>query len=106
MKTTSILVSMLGAAMLSGCAAAPLVVGGAALATPTIVSSNNRVSDVTDKYTDAQIERCMNSLTAKDQIRIQERVRSAAVVPLVGAWRAEKVGAEEAEKICKEKGII
>ena len=92
--------------ILSGCVAAPLAVGGAMMAAPAVVSANNRPSEITDQYTDAQIERCQRNLTFRDQQRIQERAQQRAFIPLVGPALVQRTILEEAEKICKEKGLL
>lgn len=64
------------------------------------------------KYTDAQITRCQNSLTLKEQDEVQRNARAkmmgTALIPFVGVFMVD--GSEEmfveAEKICKRKGIL
>ena len=106
MKIHTIVLGPLAMAVLTNCAAAPLAMSAGMMAAPAIASSNNKVSDVTNKYSNAQIERCARSLTTKDQIRAQEAMKRRAMIPIVGVFGTEKAYYAEAEKICKEKGIL
>lgn len=81
-------------------------VGFTALAMSLTACSGLGPSPTLAKYSDAQIRRCMSSLTVKDQNQIQAAVQRAAIIPVVGVFTAQEAQYKEAEKICKRKGIL
>ncbi len=64
------------------------------------------------KYSDAQINRCYNSLTIAERDEANRRARAdatgKAMIPLVGVFLvdANEEIYQEYERICKRKGII
>ncbi|WP_299852575.1 hypothetical protein [uncultured Roseovarius sp.] len=86
MKTRNLGAITIFAFGLAGCAAGP---------SPTLA-----------KYSDAQINRCYNSLSYKDRQAAQAKAQQVAYIPIAGALMFEEQLYKEYEKICKRKGIL
>ncbi len=92
--------------VLPGCVAPLGLMGPAIYGGTKAVGATSSATNVTDKYTEEELNACYASLTSKDQLRISEATKSTSYIPLVGSALMEEAAYEEMEEICIEKGVF
>ena len=93
---------------LSGCAAGMAgayaqlaAMQGANIAADQASSPTN----VIDKYTDEEFQRCLDNLTLSEEMHLRDRFRLLDHVP-IGVQFSEEEHYRDIEQICQEKGIL